>query len=100
MYIYIYVDIYQETACTARTCFTGVFLLGTAVHVASKETHSTALHEPTGKAAMHGFARKTCRWIPSFTDLHDTAWNAPVHMDLNLGPLMEFNSARRCPWQA
>ena len=84
---------YQEAACTARICFTAFLLHGTPLHVASKEPHCTALHGPAGKATMHGFARKTCKWIPNFTDLHGTAWKVPVHMDPNLAALMGLNSA-------
>ena len=100
IHIYIYIYIYQETACTARICCTDGLLHGTALHVASKEPHCTALHGPAGKATMHGFARKTCKWIPSFTDLHGTTWKVPVHMDPNLALLMKLNLAQRSPWQA
>ena len=58
----------------------------------AKSPHCTELHGPAGKATMHGLARTTCKWIPSFTDLHGTAWKVPVHMDPNLALLMEFNS--------
>ena len=52
----------------------------TALHVASKETHCTALHGP-GEAMMHRFTRNTSKWIPNFLDSHGTAWQAPAHMD-------------------
>ena len=58
----------------------------------AKSPHCTELHGPAGKATMNGFAQKTCKWIPSFTDLHGTAWKVPVHMDLNLALRMELNS--------
>ena len=77
-----------------------VCLHSTALHVASKEPHCTALHGPAAEAMMHGFARKTCKWIPNFMGLHGLAWKVPVHMDPNLAALMELNSARRRPWQA
>ena len=100
MYIYTcmykYIHIYQEAACTARICFTGVFLHGTALHVAIKEPHCTALHRPAGKEVMHGFARNTCNWISRFTYLRGAAWKVPVHMDPSLALVMELNSARRC----
>ena len=67
--------------CTARHCTWQ-----------AKNPHCTELHGPAGKATMHGFARKTCKWIPNFTDLHGTAWKVPVHMDPNLALLMELNS--------
>ena len=65
----------------------------------AQNPHCTELHGPGGKATMHGFARKTCKWIPSFTDLHGTAWKMNVHMDPNLKLLMKLNLARP-PWQA
>ena len=34
----------------------------------AKNHHCTELHRPAGRATMHGFARKTCKWIPNFTD--------------------------------
>ena len=37
MYAYLYIYIYQETACTARVCFSDGFLQGMALHVAGKE---------------------------------------------------------------
>ena len=46
---------------------------------------------------MHGLARTTCKWIPSFTDLHGTAWKAPVHLDPNLALLVELNSYESQP---
>ena len=55
----------------------------------AKSPHCTELHGPASKATMHGLARTTCKWIPSFTDLHRTAWK---HMDPNLSLLMELNS--------
>ena len=75
--------------CTARHC-----------PWQAKNPHCTELHGPAGKATMHGFARRTCKWIPSFTDLHGTTWKVPVHMDPNLALLMKLNLAQRSPWQA
>ena len=71
MYIYVYIPgrclhctgLFQMCfCCTERHC-----------KWQAKNPHCTELHGPAGKATMHGFARKACKWIPNFTALHDTA---------------------------
>ena len=67
--------------CTARHCMWQ-----------AKNPRCMEWHGPAGRATMHGFAQKTCNWIPIFTDLHGTAWKVPVHMDPNLALLLELTS--------
>ena len=86
-YIYIYIYIKKLPALhgsVARVVFC------TAQHCPwqAKNPHCTELHGLAGKATMHGFARKTCKWIPNFTGLHGLAGRVPVHMDPNVAALM------------
>ena len=97
IYIYIHIsgnclrcmDLFHCFFCTARHCTWQ-----------AENPNCMELHVPAGNAPMHGFARKMCKYIPKFTDLHGTAWKVPSYMDPNLALLMELNLARRCPWQA
>ena len=78
----------QVVFCTAQHCTWQ-----------ANNPHCTELHRPAGKATMHGFAGKTCKWIPNFTDLHGTAWKVPVKSLCpiktlpNLGPWLSWHDA-------
>ena len=105
IYIYMYIHFYIHInikKLPALHRFVARVVFCTARHCPwqAKNPHCTELHEPAGKATMHGFARKTRKWSPSSKDLHGTTCTVPIHMDPNLALLMKLNLAQRSPWQA
>ena len=99
MYVYIYI----RKLPALHGLVSHVFVARHATARGKQQNLCTALHGPACKAAMHGFAWTTCKWIPNFTGLNGTAlrslfiWIITWH---RLGSSMQHDAAhgkRRAP---
>ena len=88
MYAHIHIHIYTYI----YTFISGFFCTALKCSWQAKNSGCTDLHGPAGKATMPGLARRTCKWVPTFTYFHGTTRKVRVHVDAHLALLMRLNS--------